>query len=62
MNRLKINLAGISILVTGAVGFISSNLMKKMCEASLDNVIVCIDNMNDYYDSRLKVERLNELF
>lgn len=50
-----------TILVTGAAGFIGSNLVKKLCEASVDNHVVGIDNMNDYYDVRLKKERLKEL-
>ena len=49
------------ILVTGAAGFIGSNLVKKLCEASTDNQVVGIDNMNDYYDVRLKENRLEEL-
>ena len=49
------------ILVTGAAGFIGSNLVKKLCEASTDNQVVGIDNMNDYYDVRLKEQRLKEL-
>lgn len=49
------------ILVTGAAGFIGSNLVKKLCEASADNQVVGIDNMNDYYDVRLKEQRLKDL-
>lgn len=49
------------ILVTGVAGFIGSNLVKKLCESSLDNQVVGIDNMNDYYDVRLKEQRLKEL-
>ena len=49
------------ILVTGAAGFIGSNLVKKLCEASTDHQVVGIDNMNDYYDVRLKEERLKDL-
>ena len=50
-----------TILVTGAAGFIGSNLVKKLCEVSVDNHVVGIDNMNDYYDVHLKEERLKEL-
>lgn len=49
------------ILVTGAAGFIGSNLVKKLCKTSPNDIIIGIDNMNDYYDVRLKEERLQEL-
>ena len=49
------------ILVTGAAGFIGSNLVKKLCQTSPNDIIIGIDNMNDYYDVRLKEERLQEL-
>ena len=50
-----------TILVTGAAGFIGSYLVKKLCEVSAADVVVGIDNMNDYYDVRLKEQRLEEL-
>ena len=50
-----------TILVTGAAGFIGSNLVKKLCELSIENKVIGIDNMNDYYDVRLKEQRLDEL-
>ena len=50
-----------TILVTGAAGFIGSNLVKRLCASSADDIIVGIDNMNDYYDVRLKEQRLEEL-
>ena len=49
------------ILVTGAAGFIGSNLVKAICRQMDDVEVVGIDNMNDYYDPRLKEERLAEL-
>lgn len=48
------------ILITGAAGFIGSNLAKKIFEET-DDEIVGIDNMNDYYDVSLKESRLKEL-
>ena len=50
-----------TILVTGAAGFIGSNLVKAIYKRYDNSVVVGIDNMNDYYDVRLKEERLKEL-
>ena len=50
-----------TILVTGAAGFIGSYLVKRLCETSADDIVIGIDNMNDYYDVRLKEQRLEEL-
>ena len=49
------------ILVTGAAGFIGSNLVKAIYKQMEDAEVVGIDNMNDYYDPRLKEERLAQL-
>ena len=49
------------ILVTGAAGFIGSNLVKTIFARVCDAQVVGIDNMNDYYDPALKEERLSEL-
>ena len=50
-----------TILVTGAAGFIGSYLVKKLCQASAEDIVVGIDSMNDYYDVSLKEQRLAEL-
>lgn len=50
-----------TILVTGASGFIGSNLVKKICDLANNATVVGLDNMNDYYDVRLKEERLSQL-
>jgi len=50
-----------TILVTGAAGFIGSNLVKAIYKNFDAPKVVGIDNMNDYYDVRLKEERLKEL-
>jgi len=57
----KINLDNKCIFVTGAAGFIGSNLVKRLFKDVKGATIVGIDNMNDYYDVRLKEFRLNEL-
>ena len=43
-----------TILVTGAAGFIGSNLVKRLYDDVKDVTVIGIDNMNDYYDVRLK--------
>ncbi len=50
-----------TVLVTGAAGFIGSNLSKLLLEQPVNIRIVGIDNMNDYYDVNLKYNRLHEL-
>ena len=57
----KISLDNKTILVTGAAGFIGSNLVKRLFQDVKGATIVGIDNMNDYYDVSLKEYRLKEL-
>ncbi len=57
----KIELNGKTILVTGAAGFIGSNLVKRLFNDLTGATIVGIDNMNAYYDPSLKDYRLKEL-
>lgn len=47
--------------MTGAAGFIGSNLVKRLFNAVKDVTVIGNDNMNDYYDVRLKEARLSEL-
>ena len=47
------------ILVTGAAGFIGSNLVLRLFKEVNGATIIGIDNMNDYYDVRLKEYRLS---
>lgn len=49
------------VLVTGAAGFIGCNLVKAICKSFDAPDVVGIDNMNDYYDVRLKEYRLSEI-
>lgn len=48
-------------LVTGAAGFIGSNLVKRLFQEMKEGTIVGIDNLNSYYDVSLKEYRLREL-
>ena len=57
----NINLNGKYVLVTGAAGFIGANLVKRLLTEFSDVQVVGIDNITDYYDVRLKHERLEEL-
>ncbi len=46
------------ILVTGTAGFIGFHLAKRLL--ALGNEVIGLDNINDYYDVRLKYDRLKE--
>lgn len=46
-----------TIFVTGSAGFIGSFLVKRLLEET-NNLIIGLDNLNDYYDVKLKEERL----
>ena len=50
---------GYKILITGAAGFIGFHLSKKLLSESYE--IIGIDNLNDYYDPKLKQSRLDIL-
>ena len=50
-----------TLLVTGAAGFIGSNLVKRIYQEAPSATVIGIDNMNAYYDVALKEFRLNEL-
>jgi nucleoside-diphosphate-sugar epimerase len=50
-----------TILVTGHAGFIGSNLVNRLFHDMKEGTIVGIDNLNNYYDTTLKIYRLDEL-
>lgn len=50
-----------TIFVTGASGFIGSNLCKRILKEDSECKVIGLDNMNEYYDVRIKEARLNEL-
>lgn len=57
----NIDLNGKCVLVTGAAGFIGANLVKRLLNEFADVKVIGVDNISDYYDVRLKYERLEEL-
>ncbi|EFB75170.1 NAD-dependent epimerase/dehydratase family protein [Subdoligranulum variabile] len=50
-----------TILITGAAGFIGANLAKRLLQGGPTVRVVGLDNVNDYYDVRIKEARLAEL-
>lgn len=50
-----------AVFITGASGFIGSNLAKRILTTETDTKVIGLDNMNDYYDVRIKEARLTEL-
>ena len=49
------------ILITGTAGFIGSNLVERLLKTEKGLELICLDSVNDYYDTSLKEYRLNRL-
>ena len=50
-----------TVFITGASGFIGSNLCNRILTTEPDTKVIGLDSMNDYYDVRIKEARLAEL-
>ena len=61
MVKYNVSLDGKTVLVTGAAGFIGSNLVKRLFKEFTDIKIVGIDSVTDYYDVNIKYGRLAEI-
>ena len=59
MIKTHVNLDGRTILVTGSPGFIGANLVIRLLSTMKAGTVVSLDNMNDYYDPKLKEYRLS---
>ena len=59
--KTPIDLNGRTILVTGGAGFIGAALICRLLKDCRESFIINIDNMNDYYDVKLKEMRLAEI-
>ena len=57
--KQHIDLNGKTILVTGSPGFIGANLVLRLLKELTAGTVISLDNMNDYYDPKLKEYRLS---
>ena len=57
----NVELENKTVLITGAAGFVGSNLVAELLRTVKSITIVGVDNMNDYYDVSLKEHRLQEI-
>ena len=56
--KQHVDLNGKTILVTGSPGFIGANLVLRLLKEMTAGTVISLDNMNDYYDPKLKEYRL----
>ena len=61
MLQQNVSLDGKTVLVTGAAGFIGSNLVKRLFQEFTNIKVIGIDSITDYYDVNIKFERLREI-
>ena len=61
MLKSNVELKGSTVLVTGAAGFVGSNLVKELIRTVGEIKIIGLDSVNDYYDPAIKEYRLREI-
>ena len=61
MGKTKVELNGKTILVTGSPGFVGANLVIRLLKEMTSGTVISLDNMNDYYDPKLKEYRLEQI-
>jgi nucleoside-diphosphate-sugar epimerase len=59
MSKVKVDLNGKAVLVTGSPGFIGAGLVLRLLDEMSSGTVISFDNMNDYYDPKLKEYRLS---
>ena len=59
MRKVKTDLNGKTVLVTGSPGFIGANLVLRLLDEMTSGTVISLDSMNDYYDPKLKEYRLS---
>lgn len=61
MTKVKVDLNGKALLITGSPGFIGANLVIRLLKEMNVGTVISLDNMNDYYDVGIKEYRLKEI-
>lgn len=56
---MKIKLENKTIFITGVAGFIGSNLAERLLSTITNVKVIGIDNLNNYYDKKLKESRIS---